>query len=64
MIEKKMRRYSDLATDEVKRLNIPIDPQLHRSVKILVAEQGITVAQFVRDAIAEKLERERTGVGE
>ena len=44
--------------EEMKRLNIPIEVDLHRQIKVKVAEQGITVAQFVREAIAEKLERE------
>ncbi len=44
--------------EEMKRLNIPIESDLHRQIKVKVAEQGITVAQFVREAIAEKLEKE------
>ena len=44
--------------EDMKRLNIPIDPELHRQIKVKVAEQGITVVQFVREAIAEKLEKE------
>lgn len=44
--------------EEMKRLNIPIEVDLHRQIKVKVAEQGITVAQFVREAIAEKLEKE------
>lgn len=44
--------------EEMKRLNIPIEADLHRQIKVKVAEQGITVAQFVREAIAEKLEKE------
>lgn len=50
---KEMQRMEDM-----KRLNIPIEPDLHRQIKVKVAEQGITVAQFVREAIAEKLEKE------
>lgn len=44
--------------EETKRLNIPIEAELHRQIKVKVAEQGITVAQFVREALAEKLEKE------
>ena len=44
--------------DDMKRLNIPIEADLHRQVKVKVAEQGITVAQFVREAITEKLAKE------
>lgn len=43
---------------EFKRLNIAIEADLHRKLKIRVAETDMTLAQFVRDAIAEKLERE------
>ena len=50
---KEMRRM-----EETKRLNIPIEVNLHRQLKIKAAEQGITVAQFVREAIAEKIEKE------
>ena len=44
--------------EDMKRLNIPIESDLHRQVKVKAAENGITVAQFVRDAIAEKLDKE------
>ena len=43
---------------DTKRLNIPIEAELHKQLKVKVAEKGETVAQFVRDAIAEKIERE------
>lgn len=44
--------------EEMKRLNVPIEADLHKQLKVKVAEKGETVAQFVREAIAEKLERE------
>lgn len=44
--------------EDMKRLNVPIESDLHRQIKVKVAEKGITVAQFVRDALTEKLERE------
>ena len=44
--------------EEMKRLNVPIEADLHKQSKVKVAEKGETVAQFVREAIAEKLERE------
>ena len=53
LYSKEMRRMEDM-----KRLNIPIESDLHRQVKVKAAENGITVAQFVRDAIAEKLDKE------
>ena len=59
-IKKKLQVYSREVQrmEEMKRLNIPIEADLHRRIKVRVAEQGITVAQFVREAIAEKLEKE------
>jgi len=44
--------------EDMKRLNIPIEADIHRQIKVKAAEEGITVAQFVREALAEKLERE------
>ncbi len=44
--------------EETKRLNIPIEAELHKQLKVKAAEQGTTVAQFVREAIKEKLEKE------
>ena len=44
--------------EEMKRLNVPIEADLHKQLKVKVAEKGETVAQFVREAIAEKLEME------
>jgi predicted HicB family RNase H-like nuclease len=58
--KKKLQVYSKeiLQMEEMKRLNIPIEADLHKQIKVRVAEQGITVAQFVREAISEKLEKE------
>lgn len=43
---------------DTKRLNIPIDADLHKRIKVKVAENGTTLADFVRKALEEKLERE------
>lgn len=43
----------------MKRLNVIISNDLHRDLKIEVAKQGITIAQFVAEAITEKIERQR-----
>jgi HicB family len=37
------------------RLNLDLDPELHRSLKIRAIEQGITVAQLVRGLIIKEL---------
>lgn len=42
-----------------KRLNIIIDSNLHRDLKVEVAKQGITIVQFVTEAIIEKIERQK-----
>lgn len=41
-----------------KRLNIPIPAQLHTELKVIVAKQGKTLAQWVMEAIQDKLEKE------
>lgn len=45
--------------DGTKRLNVIISNNLHRDLKVEVAKQGITIAQFVTEAIKEKIERQR-----
>ncbi len=42
-----------------KRLNVVISNELHRDLKVEVAKQGITIAQFVTDAITEKIEKQK-----
>lgn len=42
-----------------KRLNIVISEDLHRLLKIAVAEQGETIGKFVADAIAEKIAKSK-----
>ncbi len=43
----------------MKRLNVSVDDDLHRQLKMAVAEQGSTIGQFVIDAIAEKIENDK-----
>lgn len=45
--------------EDTKRLNVIISNDLHRELKVEVAKQGITIAQFVSEAIAEKIERQK-----
>ena len=45
--------------DDTKRLNIVISTDLHRDLKIEVAKQGSTIAQFVAEAISEKIKRQK-----
>lgn len=40
-----------------KRVNIVIDDELHRLLKIEVAKESTTIAKFVAEAIKEKIER-------
>lgn len=49
-----------IMSEEMKRLNIVIHPDLHRDLKVAAALSGITLQQFVSEAIAEKIERERS----
>jgi len=43
----------------VKRLNVSVDDDLHKQLKMAVAENGTTIGQFVIDAITEKLENDK-----
>ena len=45
--------------EETKRLNVVISTELHRELKVEAAKSGTTIAQFVADAIAQKVESER-----
>lgn len=45
--------------ENTKRLNVIISNELHRNLKVEVAKQGITIAQFVAEAIIEKIERQK-----
>ena len=45
--------------DDTKRLNIVIGTDLHRDLKLAVAKQGTTIAQFVAEAISEKIKRQK-----
>ena len=47
-----------MADENTKRLNVVISTDLHRDLKVAVAKKGTTIAQFVVEAIAEKLEKE------
>lgn len=44
--------------EDTKRLNVIISSELHRDLKVAVAKDGITIAQFVAEAINEKLKEE------
>lgn len=46
-------------TDDTKRLNIVINTELHRNLKIEAARAGVTLTQFVIEAITEKIERQK-----
>lgn len=47
-----------MADENTKRLNVVISTDLQRDLKVAVAKKGTTIAQFVVEAIAEKLEKE------
>lgn len=44
-------------TTKLKRLNVSVDEDLHKKLKIEAVRQNITIAQFVIEAICEKLEK-------
>jgi predicted HicB family RNase H-like nuclease len=43
--------------DDTKRLNVVIDNELHKKLKMAAAEQETTIGAFVAEAIKEKLEK-------
>ena len=45
--------------ENTKRLNIVVSKELHRDLKVEAAKSGITLAQFVAEAIAEKIQRQK-----
>lgn len=46
--------------EEIKRLNVPIPASLHTELKVTATVQGKTLAQWVLEAVHEKLEKETT----
>lgn len=44
-------------TEDSKRLNVVIPTEVHRALKIEVAKRSTTIAQFVAEAIIEKINR-------
>lgn len=44
-------------TEDKKRLNIAIDAELHRQLKIAAAQQGITIVQMVSEGIKDKIKK-------
>ena len=45
--------------DDTKRLNVVIDTELHKKLKVAAAEYETTIGAFVADAIREKLEKNK-----
>lgn len=45
-------------SENMKRLNIVISADLHRDLKVSAALNGVTLQQFVSEAIAEKIKKE------
>lgn len=44
--------------EEIKRLNVPIPASLHTELKVTATVQGKTLAQWVLEAVQEKLKKE------
>ncbi len=45
--------------ENTKRINIAIDEDLHKELKISAAVNGITVKEYVAKAIQDKLKKEK-----
>lgn len=55
MVEKLMSK----GVNRVKRLNVSITEELHKELRVAVAESSTTIVQFVTDAIAEKIKNNK-----
>ena len=47
----------------MKRVNVPIDEELHKQLKVSVAENSTTIGQYVIEALTEKMERDKKKKG-
>lgn len=47
-----------IMSEDMKRLNIVINADLHKDLKVAAALNGITLQQFVSEAISEKIKKE------
>ena len=45
-------------SEDIKRLNVPIPTSLHTELKVTATIQGKTIAQWVIEAIQDKLQKE------
>lgn len=43
----------------MKRLNVILEEDLHRALKMTAIEQGITMSQYVTDLLQEKLQNQK-----
>ena len=43
-----------------KRINIAIESELHKQLRVMTVENDTTITDYVVQAIAEKLERDKT----
>lgn len=43
----------------MKRLNVSVDDELHKKLKMAVAENATTINQFVIEAITEKITNDK-----
>lgn len=48
-----------MQVQETKRLNIQITGELHKEMKVAAAQEGITISQYVAEAIADRVERDK-----
>lgn len=45
-------------SEDIKRLNVPIPASLHTQLKVTATIQGKTLAQWVIEAVEDKLQKE------
>lgn len=42
------------------RVNIEIDDEIHRKLKVVCALKGITIIQYLNEALEERIKKEKT----
>ena len=56
---KKKKKGGFLMSEDITRLNAVIPLELHTEIKVQASKQGKTIAQWLLEAIKDKLEKEK-----
>ncbi len=50
-IDTEQEKVEEIPSEKMKRLTIDVTPRLHRAIKMRSVEQGVTMADLVRDLL-------------